>query len=483
MSQGFRRWQLVRPSDTRSCKEEHRPRMIEGGPHLPELIITEGAMPRCRSYHQCPSSITVEYTASTLSRWGLFPAILADLQRLELPRRLQGVTIPSAPNALFRPGDKLMTLVTLFLTGIARISHIDRTLAGESALARLLGPDRFPSSDTLHGLLGKVTAWHVKQLDRIHRAYLDEQAHFGQGSVIADLDLSVKSTEGHKRQGATPGYNPQHKGRDCYQWAVAFAAGLVVWQQLYEGGTSGQSMVRTALEALRRRMPHLAILRLDGGFLAAKVLKLLVSQSVGFLTKAGTKLTSIRALLERTRPEQWQSYDEDTRLCRWNRVQLLDDFRTPVTVVLVECRRRIKKRRKGRVYWKIRIFHYAIVTDQHHWPTAKIYETYKKRWAVENFFKESNQSFSSGKLPSSKFRGNQFFLGLLSVVYNLMQFFKRDCLPGGYRMASFATVRRHFLEHAVIIEGDYEVEIHLILNEDYPLQRTANLMVRKAVAA
>ena len=102
---------------------------------------------------------------------------------------------------------------------------------------------------------------------------------------------------------------------------------------------------------------------------------------------------------------------------------------------------------------------------------------------MENFFKESNQSFSSGKLPSSQFRGNQFFLGLLSVVYNLMQFFKRDCLPGGYPMASFATVRRHFLEHAVIIEGDYAVEIHRILNEDYPLQRTANLMVRKAVAA
>jgi hypothetical protein len=29
-------------------------------------------------------------------------------------------------------------------------------------------------------------------------------------------------------------------------------------------------------------------------------------------------------------------------------------LRTPVTVVLVECRRRIKKRKKGRVYWKTR---------------------------------------------------------------------------------------------------------------------------------
>ena len=102
---------------------------------------------------------------------------------------------------------------------------------------------------------------------------------------------------------------------------------------------------------------------------------------------------------------------------------------------------------------------------------------------MENFFKESNQSFSSGKLPSSRFRGNEFFLGLLVVVYNLMQFFKRDCLPRSYRWVSFAMVRRHFLEHAVIVEERGESEIHLIFNANYPLQREANLMLRKAVAA
>jgi hypothetical protein len=440
-------------------------------------------MPRPRSYHPHTPRITAEYSAAALSRWGFFPAILGYLQRLVLPERLRGVTIPSAPNAHFQPVDKLMTLVTVFITGIARISHIDSTLAGETALAGLLGLDRFPSSDTLYALLGKVTAWHVKQVDRIHRAYLDEQARFARGSVIADLDLSVKSTEGRQRQGTTPGYNPQHKGRDCYQWAVAFASGLVVWQRLYRGCTSGQEVVKPALEALRRRMPHLAVLRLDGGFLSAKVLNFLVSQHIGFLTKAGTKLVSVRTLVERTRAGQWQSYDEATRLCRWNRVQLLDGFRTPVTVVLVECRRRVKKRQKGRVYWTTRVFHYAIVTDQHHWSTAKIYETYKARWAVENFFKESNQSFSSGKLPSARFQGNQFFLALLSMVYNLMQFFKRDCLPRGYLAASFATVRRHFLEQAVVIEVRDEAEVHLILNEDYPLRREADLMLRKAVAA
>jgi hypothetical protein len=440
-------------------------------------------MPSTRSYQELTPTITVEYSASTLSRWGFFPVVLQYLHSRRLPERLGQITVKAAANGLYSTVDKLMSLVAIFVLGLPRISHVDRSLAGETVLARRLGLKRFPSSDTLYALLKKVTSWHIKPVDRIHQDCLKEQAHFEIARVIADLDLSVKSTEGHLRRGATPGHNPKHKGRDCYRWAVAFVSGLVVWQQLCRGNTSGQALVRTALEALQQRLPGWELIRLDGGFLSAKVLNLLVAEKIGFLIKAGTELVSIRTLAEQTRDDQWPSYDETTQLRRCRQVQLLDDVPTPVTVVLVECRRRIKKMKKGRLRWRTRIFHYAIVTDQHYWSTAKIYETSKKRWAVENFFKESNQSFSSGQLPSRRFRGNQFFLGLLCVVYNLMQWFKRDCLPRGYRTMSFATVRRHFLEQAVAIEERGEAEIHLIFNVDYPLKRTANLMIRKALAA
>src|SRR5512135_2659650 len=401
----------------------------------------EAPMPRPRSYHGHRPTTSVESSHSRLSRWGFFPVVLEYLRKLHLPDRLAAVTIPSAPNAHFQPLDKLMTLVTVFITGSARISHIDRTLAGETALAGLLGLDRSPSSETLYATLREVTGWHIRQVDRIHQGYLDERAGLEQGFAIADLDLSARSTGGNERQGATPGHNPKHKGRDCYQWAVAFVSGLVVWQRLCRGNTSGQSPVRTALEALRQRLPRLDLILVDGGFLSAKVLQDLVADGVPSLTKAGCKPASIRSLLERTYAEQWRSYDEDTRLRRCLRVRLLDDFPTPVTVVLVECRRRIKKMKKGRLRWKTKLVYYAIVTDLHHWSTAKIYETSKRRWAIENFFKESVQSFSSGKPPSEKFRGNQFSLAQLSLVYNLMQFFKRECLPKGYWTASFATVR------------------------------------------
>ena len=152
-------------------------------------------MPRSRSYHGQPASISVQYTHSRLSRWGFTPVVLGYLRRLQLPERFASVTIHSATNAYSRPVDKLMTLVTLFVTGIARIGHIDRLLAGETDLAGLLGPDRFPSSDRPYDLLRRVTGWHIRQVDRIKRTYLDDRARLAETFVIADLDLSVRSAE------------------------------------------------------------------------------------------------------------------------------------------------------------------------------------------------------------------------------------------------------------------------------------------------
>src|SRR5512135_2280 len=61
--------------------------------------------------------------------------------------------------------------------------------------------------DMLYILLSKITAWHVKQVDRIHREDLDEQARFDQGTVIADIDLSVKSTGSSVFKCGTEGFS------------------------------------------------------------------------------------------------------------------------------------------------------------------------------------------------------------------------------------------------------------------------------------
>ena len=78
-------------------------------------------MPSTRSYQEPTSTITVEYSASTLSRWGFFPVVLYYLRSRRLPERLRQITVKTAANGLYSPVDKLMSLVTIFVLGLPRI--------------------------------------------------------------------------------------------------------------------------------------------------------------------------------------------------------------------------------------------------------------------------------------------------------------------------------------------------------------------------
>ena|SRR5436305_13065517 len=49
-------------------------------------------MPRAQFYHGRRCTIGVEYSASSLSRWGFFPVILEYLRTHKLPQRLETIT-------------------------------------------------------------------------------------------------------------------------------------------------------------------------------------------------------------------------------------------------------------------------------------------------------------------------------------------------------------------------------------------------------
>ncbi len=455
--------------------------MIQGAHHLLSVIFIEGPRPQPPSYHRPPTPLTVEYSASTLARGGVFPARWRYLQPRELPRRRQGVTLPSAPNAPFQPLDKLTTRVTLLLTGIARISPLDRTLAGQTALARLGGLDRFPCRDPRDHGLGRVTAWHSSSWTPSLGGLSTSRPGAIRAQGAPTATWRSNRPRGQSGRGRPPATTPTPRAGTAPRGPGRSPPGGL-WHQVFRGGTAGQSLVKPAHEARRQPMPHLALLRLDDGFRSAQVLTLLGSPHVGFLVKAGTTRVSVHAWVERTGAEPGPSDPQDTRRGRWNRVQWLDGDRPPVTVVLVECRR-LKRMRKGRLSWKSRTGPSAIVTDPPPGPTAKSSETSKACWAGENFCTESNWSFSWGERPSGRFRGHQFFRARLGVVSNRRQFFQRACLPRGCLPVSFAPGRRDLLAQAVGIQERAEAEIPWVLNEDDPLRREANLLLRKAVAA
>lgn len=56
----------------------------------------------------------------------------------------------------------------------------------------------------------------------------------------------------------------------------------------------------------------------------------------------------------------------------------------------------------------------------------RLLKFYRRRQTIENFFKETKQSFNSGKMPCQKFRGNEAYLWFVCIAYNISIWFKRD---------------------------------------------------------
>jgi hypothetical protein len=71
-------------------------------------------MPSTRSYQEPTPTITVEYSASTLSRWGFFPVVLQYLRRRRLPERLGQITIKTAANGVYSVVSRILSTGSAF---------------------------------------------------------------------------------------------------------------------------------------------------------------------------------------------------------------------------------------------------------------------------------------------------------------------------------------------------------------------------------
>jgi hypothetical protein len=97
-----------------------------------------------------------------------------------------------------------------------------------------------------------------------------------------------------------------------------------------------------------------------------------------------------------------------------------------------------------------RYSYHAFVTNLRIWPLA-VYRLYNDRAAVELIIKELKADYPLAKIPTGQFAANEAYFHLLLFAYNLMNWFKRLCLPAEYHSMTLGTLRRRLL----MIPGEY----------------------------
>lgn len=89
-----------------------------------------------------------------------------------------------------------------------------------------------------------------------------------------------------------------------------------------------------------------------------------------------------------------------------------------------------------------------------------LWRLYNARAAVELIIKELKGDYPLAKIPTQQFRANEAYFHLLLLSYNLINWFKRLCLPDHFRPMTLRTLRAQLL----LVPGELvRVDNHPIL--------------------
>lgn len=308
----------------------------------------------------------------------------------------------------------------------------------------------------------------MNQLKKIAKNLIVE---FGNAShqelIIVDIDQSARPTYAKKREGATTG-KCQKRGQKCLQWSVAFSAGEVIDQQLKEGYRHCIDDFKERYQQTRKVLGRIDILRIDGGYLSIENLQFLREQR--FCTKASLNLNCVKDGLKRATDHYWKRVDKHTKVFDCGLMEIFPELDRKYRLILVKGQKRMERRipknqrKKGTGYRASRITYqeiiFAILTNlEGH--SIHVYEFYKQRQTIENYFRDSNWSFEIGKLPSQQFQANQAYLWLMSLVQNVLLWFKHQCLPDHWQSASYQKIRDELINHkALVTEKPSYVQIN-----------------------
>lgn len=375
----------------------------------------------------------LEFEGSTLSKFGLFALLawfLVDV--LELERRFRPITVKRKRNrqapvkrrrSPFLAPKLCLGLVTTTLLGIRRFENLTPLLHTEGSLAGLIGLRRFFSRSTARNFINACQLWHLRQLDRINLGLLRDWGECSrQDFPVVDIDSQTHTLESRKREGAVVGFNRKRPGKPCYQWSVAFVRGEVVSQRLLVGNQKASTDAKARIEDVKAKLglSHFVI-RLDGGYFSGELLDWMVEQGLGLVTSVRYDWV-IAQPGNHPEDHRWIRYDRKTRLLDLGLTRVVRTSAHLYRVVLVEkeqepfpgSRRRAKTLR------------YAVIA---HLPwqmrAEALYEFYHQRQTIENFFKEAQNPFSAGKMPSQRFRANEAYLCLVTLAYNCFTIFKK----------------------------------------------------------
>jgi hypothetical protein len=395
-----------------------------------------------------PKNLQIAFSGERLTHFGGLYLLQKFYQKINLRSLLSQYVRFLQRNNRYTIAEEMLSLIYPISLGIGRI-ETTHLLKRNGVFQYLTGLPTYPNPTTLRRFLLRMAPLALPKLRNLHDKLLLAMILKPKPPrrVIFDLDSTVLVLYG-KQEMAHIGYNPIKKGRPSYHPLLCFN-GITkdFWHgELRPGDTHTSTGIIEFLEAFFLKLsPSVksVIIRADKGFYAHKIVEDLESKKSLFVIIA--KLTKpIKRKLSTLSYKKYSSGIETAEFMyqptKWKKKYRFVVIRRPIPDDPTE---QLTLFTMGKYSYQV------IVTNMKLTP-LNTWKFYNGRAVVELIIKELKGDYPLGKIPTKHFAANEAYFHILLFSYNLINWFKRLCLPTEFQNMTLKTLRSQLL----IIPGE-----------------------------
>lgn len=322
-------------------------------------------------------------------------------------------------NHQYSSADLILSILYIIILGLTRINS-SRILRYNGPFQNIIGLKKFPATTTLRRFLLRLPPKVLQQIILIHDSFRKRLLQFPKPITrpVLNLDTSALTVYGRKMEKAKVGYNPHKRGHASYQVLICHEGHTRdnIAGEIYSGDMTPRK-ASISIEFLKKCLsklpkPTYSIrVRGDGGFFSGEFTKRNL-EVAGFCHQPITHAH-----------------------IKWERPHRFIVIRRPISE---EPAQQLTLFKLGKHAFRIFITNLSLRPEN-------IWRFYNYRAIIENVIKELKLDFALSKIPARKFLVNQTYFHLLLLSYNIVNWFRRFCLPKEFRHATLETIRTDLL--------------------------------------
>jgi hypothetical protein len=378
-----------------------------------------------------PRRLGITFGAETLTHYGGVYLLHRFLSRIGFKDAVARQVAFLQRNHRYSVGEMLLALLYPMLLGLERLDAT-QLLRQNGVFQYLTGLPSYPDATTLRRFLLRAAPTALPKLRVLHDRLLRRMtvAPRPPTRLIFDIDSTVLVVYGHQEQ-AKIGYNPIKRGRPSYHPLLCFEGQTKdFWHgELRPGDAHTASGTLDLLTACFAKIPagvRLRIVRADKGFFNHDLVDWLEARRARFVIVARLtppikrRLSHLRYVTPSRGVEVAEFRYQPTR---WPR---------PYRFVVIR-RRQPEEPTSQLTLFKLGRYHYQVLVTNLPLRPLNLWRFYNDRAGVELLIKQLKGDYALGSIPTRHFFANETYFHLLLLAYNVVNWFKRLCLPPSSR--------------------------------------------------